>query len=871
MKHSHSFTFDEIKSAFFAMVSHYQSNAFDHQNLNIKSNYQKLHFQIRNKLEVLNPPISALETNIEIWNEVSGAGKTKAVLDIFDPATDLYIAPTVELMDEFRAKLKNKFPRLRSKIPVKTHEVSLLDDYLINARRVFVDEVFTHAYQYVLSLICINPTAQYILLGDHEQTEYLDEYGHLPANSQLYLHLDKFKKIRYNRYTFRFYKSVCCLLQNVCNYNIWPHPNIRQRKDFYETKITRSTLENRPKADFEICFSNKTVKYLLDMQIASLSAKKSQGKSMPIVNVHFNHLDYDVCGVRSLQIVALSRASHQLNLVVHDPVTADKVIGAFGPIETINDAYNPCIAPENFYVPSTLTLLEDQYEKTIPPVSVKFDHTVLLDLLTISDGIKVRDEEFVLAEPKFNKFTGELERTKADKIQDQPDTYMGYDNSAEAVYVPNQKNRVNRTLRLNKYLEIKEKITRTFSTTQFGKTYHVSNNRQTLQTSVKRAQKKRDLGPISFKRVKGIWKRIQRLFLKDVLTFTDLNNDLAKALTEVYRKRIKKDEMPKNIDGILKAIDLHAREFQKDITKIKGVGASISNKVGQPIKAFSQEVNAAFCTYFRAVEERFVKNLKSNVIYANKYSEEDLNERLNNLTGYSVISGLDCSEYDGSQNKNTIKIEAEIVSQIWDQDSKNLYYQLRQTFKVVNEIFSYFNDGPKPSGGSDTLFGNSLTNFGLIANCVDEITFVATCVKGDDSWVFSRGNPWRKGLITSFVNDYVLMDMKVSTPMIPEFCGSVYVNGVYFYNFPVLAAKILTRNYSDEEDLKAYQTAVCDKLKIYFSKKDLIDSTVGLLLNSDEQTGELLMEQIRAFANIKYSELCRNLIDIEYNNDNLML
>jgi hypothetical protein len=794
----------------------------------------ELHAAVQKKIESLQPLQDYSSIKVTIFDKAAGAGKTTTIVREFDPSMDFYITANGKSLADFREAFYKRFKGISC--PARTFEKALTEK-LENYKRIMVDESFALPMAYYVVLFTAAPFSEFRIFGDKDQTQYLDKYGVMFANQGLRDHLQYFTKIERDNQTWRFGPTIVKFLQEKFQYDVVCHP-----KNQVTSKITYSQWPNRiMRADLNITFTDATKKYLNENGVSCLTVKESQGSTANKVNLFIDSKDSDLMKVRDLAIVSCSRAVSHLNFVELFPGVTSKAGWQDSSIQLLSETATNIVAPQVSFSVSEETVKAERIECARHTVG-KFDPLHVLKLA--------------------------------------PEPYY-VDNQIESKLLVAEKTVNGMRINLAKIAERKALSERNMLPTKFGKTYRVASKLQTILTSaIRLANNKRRTSTI---RLKGLNRlaadRFRRIFLKPSIELPQhFVDEFAKSLEAVYQKyRSKLAPLSADFNAPLswEAIDANAQPWHctlkmhlKQIQKIRGIVKSMESKAGQDIVAWAKEINAMCCPLFRTLEKLLVENLKPQFIWGNGISEEELGDRLNAIKGAYRALCMDFPEFDASQTEVSIQLEQFILEYMYPLADLEFYYEMRKMASVHSPSgVSYDNKGRKTSGEPATLFTNTLLNMALTVAMVPEDVLIGGSWKGDDSIMLVK--EFAKFLLDFSLSEQILqVTPKMLMPVIPDFCGYLYSNGKFFYNYSVLACKILSRNYgSNQSNLSTicdYQESVKDKLQDYLKSKDAVLCVMCAYLCRGRSAVECGMENIVAFTQLKQEEVANLLTEYTY-------
>jgi len=415
-------------------------------------------------------------------------------------------------------------------------------------------------------------------------------------------------------------------------------------------------------------------------------------------------------------------------------------------------------------------------------------------------------------------------------------------------------------------------IQRRLSRHCFGKEYFVTSVKQEILTSLTRAQQMQNSKKFKVRKKWGtilnFVEKFKKLFVNSRVEINDLQETLAQKLSEVYQKYVEKGSIvTMNIKD--QPVSWHIKEHLKQINKIKTDKSSrqaYKDKAGQSVKAWEKDFNGAFCAFFRLLEERLLANLKPNIIYANGKSDIELKNIFDKYKGlWQKVFNLDLTEYDGSQNACTMEIEQRLWSYFLgcDLTIKN-YYMIRTQMKVFGTGYSYTKVNLKDSGAPETLPSNTLLLMALTSVLfnVDDIIFAT--FKGDDAAVALKPNANTTFKYSELNKISNFSPKQLITENWFEFCGNIYFEEEWFYDFVKLGRKVLNRGFTSRNDLEDYQNSIIDKLRQYINSSSKIDKILSEIYGCNEATINSIVTQLGAFSFTKWEHIDKLLQNVEF-------
>jgi len=284
-----------------------------------------------------------------------------------------------------------------------------------------------------------------------------------------------------------------------------------------------------------------------------------------------------------------------------------------------------------------------------------------------------------------------------------------------------------------------------------------------------------------------------------------------------------------------------------------------ADKIGMGVSPFNKTAHVTFATGMRYINLLILKNLKSNVIYDNRLTEDELTERLNEaleeVPSVAVNGVTDFKMYDSQQDDfcqvlvKTLITSLGISPDFWDH-----YLRFCNGSSVLSDGGIKGKLGSeKLSGDPATLLTNSLLG-GMITNYLfrGEGPF-AMAIKGDDG--FKRQCELK-------VNPVHLANLQVSTRLQSimceedpaEFCGKV-VGRIMCQNIMRKFISITSKTYQDYSHFAQTQESIRDWVnKIESSPDRVLDEIIAqnaALLSSEEADGNAVARVRDIFDTIK--------------------
>lgn len=836
--------FDMSQRKYVEEFENYKNSWFI-KKINPSNEYSTMISNVSKVVEAMHPIKNIKAVSTEIWDSTFGSGKTTTMLKNFDPKHDLIITPFRHLMSEIREQMTTMFG-IKERFPIKTYEMALSED-LGRYWRIWYDECFCLPKAYYAMTFTKAPNSHHILVGDSQQTGYLDEYGTLAVGQDLARHMSKWSIVKRNNVTRRCGVSIVKFVRDNLNSDA-------KTCRLEDTKLTKSIFRN-DLSDFlpdalNLAFSRDSAAEMASfLDSAACTVKSAQGLTSKRVNLYIDARDMKLAANKRLVLVALTRATHHTHVVVAGEVLS-KLPNGLDKIVSLHESMTQyVVAPDSW-------ILKRQVMKER---SIKEENSSVVNFS--SDILKSA------AGPLPDNFVESSINLMPDKVP--KDMRLRIDTS--------------------KLCEKKPVVEQNLTSTKFGKTHTTKDKLNTLATIIHRSNvnfetrsklKDARLNLAMFKQ------KMAKLFKKE-FKIDDIRSQFYANVIEISRK-YSSNAAFKNAEEALEAYQMKIREFQKTQTRAKGADTAYKDKMGQPISAWGKELGAAFQVFMRCVETRFKDALKSNIIWANGINDDELNALFKEVCeGFDVNKlfheGMDQPEYDSGQNKRTTALEYELMKYLFGNEKflKLFYEVLRRGLKVIGEFYSYFSVERRTSGGPETLPGNTMLLLVLLVVMIENWEdLVCVIVKGDDSSVFSK-NPIKFQLMD--LKNVVIFEPKRAATPLPEFCNMVLFRS-WFYNYKLLVWKLCMRNfdakgqsYTDDTithrggeeshssrilTFAEYQESIKDKLKYIDSPEVRADVIKALahFWNDPESKVESYIDQLFAFTKTSWEVFKKDLV-----------
>jgi len=241
------------------------------------------------------------------------------------------------------------------------------------------------------------------------------------------------------------------------------------------------------------------------------------------------------------------------------------------------------------------------------------------------------------------------------------------------------------------------------------------------------------------------------------------------------------------------------------------------DKAGQGIAAWSKTLNFTMIVWTRMLEKILTHNSQRSFHFMTKYTDSECLQFLDSIQHERDASSLeyfegDWTEFDSSQNNVEHALFCLQLRAIGCPKSLvHRFASMMDRRGVSCPLASVIVENKKDSGRVDTLVGNTTFNAAVLLNLIQG-DILHTLWKGDDSLIIGRGlrmDPAKSKYYESSCG----YKIKAATGPSAEFVSFILnVNGAAL-NIPKLAAKVISRCYSGQEDFVKYQLAIKDLLK----------------------------------------------------------
>jgi len=231
------------------------------------------------------------------------------------------------------------------------------------------------------------------------------------------------------------------------------------------------------------------------------------------------------------------------------------------------------------------------------------------------------------------------------------------------------------------------------------------------------------------------------------------------------------------------------------------------DKVGQPITAHSKTLNLLFGTYCRVLGAQLTNNSKGSCFFVNGRSDKEILSLLETYCKGPEYFEADWTSMDTAHNDMILEVYTRLLKSVgcpgWIiQEIANI----SEKRTISDALYSITHEYKQDSGAAWTIDKNTLLN----------IVVMLQLVKGDRMKCFFKGddllvNGWNlsynesKARYFKQANNFIL---KPKASLSGEFVSFLVNKNGASVNYPRLAAKILSRDYTDKCDYLNYQKAV---------------------------------------------------------------
>jgi len=297
----------------------------------------------------------------------------------------------------------------------------------------------------------------------------------------------------------------------------------------------------------------------------------------------------------------------------------------------------------------------------------------------------------------------------------------------------------------------------------------------------------------------------------------------------------------------------------KDISKPKVAGDLNVYKAGQGISAWSKTAQSWFGKAMRILNARFGAILKSNIIYDNRMTEEEListvNDQLRSLHKLARRGVTDCDQFDSVQNRFTQAIERRVLKKLGASDSfLDAYYSFRQNYVLQSQYVRARCGFEKTSGEPGTLLLNTILSMVLTFFLFEGEGKMVIVAKGDDGFR-AQLNLKVKEENLLLVNKFCQLGLKLSFDESVEFCGNIIVGGCFYPSIFRKLAKIVAHRFRNYEHFCEYQISLRDwESKVACGDMHNLCAVNAVVYGSTLTEAHAALACVRSFAHINEAQ-----------------
>lgn len=236
-----------------------------------------------------------------------------------------------------------------------------------------------------------------------------------------------------------------------------------------------------------------------------------------------------------------------------------------------------------------------------------------------------------------------------------------------------------------------------------------------------------------------------------------------------------------------------------------------SNKAGQGISAWHKTLNVLMAPWVRALEQVLVNQSKGRVRIMSQLTDQEVMSILeqDGRPGDKFLDN-DWEQFDSNQNNLTRAILQRALEKVGTPPQLLEYFLAQLTSRTICcELLSLLVNDKKDSGGPHTLIDNCLFD---LAICMDLMSgWHHLYIKGDDS--LARGE--NVVFNTERMNYYISncgFRFKPNAAESGQFVSFIVNEQGVALDLCRVAAKVLSRGYTNVEDYRKYQEAVAGTL-----------------------------------------------------------
>lgn len=772
--------------------------------------------------------------NVVLITGPPGCGKSSAIRDKLFPTlaaekkTVLYITPSRELRNEMRTRIHNSCVFVHTIHTGMSYAVMNRPDYII------IDECFTFPTAILAWFTSLPSIPRLFFLGDPMQIQFID-FENCWFDD---IKLEKFSAHLQHHRMSTTYRSPVDVANLALMQEAYPglksnsqvkqsilfikdEPALYHKEGFQHIVLTQASKT----------YYNETLKY------PTITAHESIGRTFDNVILHYNgnHADSSLLKKSPHHlIVAITR--HTEKLVICD--------------ETENEI---------------VTILNDTTKVSIPLTLSNIDVQAMPDRddrppLCITEHIHEERVPYAISNSDAkgaanvlqNAFPMQpLKEYQAIVRTDVPEI------NAKATFRPAM-------LGKDEEREIKKHTVYSFPEPQRNKVTRSTDQRQSLISMAKRQGKHtKNLIPIKLRtEAIRLFNKVEREFDWEIS-----DEHLKLCYLDAVTKFTARGHSNKDLLDITDWNDQSASDVKNFLKKQEKPSTTVDpltkEKGGQGISAWSKTLNFQVTIWTRLLEYIMTRQSKGKVIIAAGFTDEQMMTLLEerHVKGTPAFEN-DWSEFDSSQNNLTHAILASALQHIGMPSHVLQPFLLQLASRRVCDTFLTIQvEGKKDSGAPHTLIDNCLFNLAIHLDILTE--FETLLIKGDDVIAFGLLMKINKLLMEKYFNECGYQ-FKPSLSCSAGFVSFIVNDIGSALDFPRIASKVLSRNYTSIEDYVNYQEAIAVTLRIIplevginMTKVNAMHHNINYKTNVTESDMDILLSFLFKFSEgrIPFTEL----------------
>jgi len=734
-----------------------------------------------------------------------GCGKSYLIRVLAEPR-DLVLAPFTKLKADYEDLIDENGERYD--LVFKTTHRAMETR---GCKRIFVDEFTSMPYEYLACIAEMNGAEEVYLVGDELQTKVQEPTEGIYIGNRIDLSKVSTHELLVN---FRNPQDTVALLNKVFNYKMRANSNIEK-----SIEIVQANDFTMPSAARVMCFTKASSQLYTESD--KNTVRSNQGGTTKTAVLYVTHADGTLPSIEELQIVALSRHTEKLYIVV-DGCEQAKILQA--KIDLSPEFYDHMQTWLQFPREDTIEIVREDkvVELVTKPVQPPRDMYLMASTF--------------LPSAAFDDQTTSLNHLTSALV---PEEFNSGKFDLDLVIAPVNRRRhpMNTTM---VYYSASSGIGNHFSSKSPIQTLQVLQAR--YLNKVRTFKKDRDSELLAAKIV-NLWfdehvnlSNIRGSLMDDAEISAVIQGFIAHVTQKSYQNSFSANGGLDNNDGRVIRFNL------KGIFKPK-FGEPDVMKAGQGISAWSTDACAMFCSVFRILNKLSLKSEKPHVVTDAYKTEPEfialVKTEMDKIPAVALNATTDGIQFDANQNWWTQLIEKLYWTKLGvSSDFIDHYYSFRNNYAIISPVAMGFAKTQKTSGEPGTLPNN-----GIVSKCISNFI-----VRGDGPMqIVYKGDDFNKrqcnlrkdeeNLLR--VNAVCDLGLRVSIGRNSEFCGLTFCEGNLFPSIPRKINKVLAHRFRDYGHFCEYQISLRDwinQITKYGEMEVICCNAAQYQTSSDEMT-----------------------------------